>query len=430
MSRFAESTIRAIRYRLADERGFGLIEVLVAAVVVGLAVVGVFTALDAANATSSRNKARNVAANLAEADQERLRGMKVADLSNLRESNPKTVDGGTYTVSSETDWVSDTSGTVSCTSTDSRTDYLKLTTIVTSRKLGSIKPVTAESIQAVPNGTFGATQGSVVVQITDRNGNGVPGLSVALAGAQSYAETTNANGCVIFGFVPVGTYTVSFSRAGWVESTYPNRQDISDSVVVAGEQSSRKAYMYDAAGSVSVRFKDSAGNPVNGDRFTVSHAQLTPINAKVFSGGPATTLPGDGLFPFSSSYSVWAGGCATGNPTTHGQAANQPAPVTPGGPATAVDVVQPTLTVNLTNLGAAGGSVFVKPTVPGCARDESRTISGASGTVTIALPYGPYTVCGQRTSPPRFRTASPTNKLGAPPISMAMGAAAPSGTCP
>jgi Tfp pilus assembly protein PilV len=425
--------IRAIPTRLADERGFGMIEVLVSALVVGLAVVGVFVALDAATATSGQNKARNVAANLAEADQERLRGMKVADLSNLRQTTPKTIDGGTYTVNSRTDWVNDKSGTQSCTSADSSLDYLKLTTTVTSPKLRGVKPVTTESIQAVPNGTF-PNQGSVVVQITNRSGTGVSGLSVTLAGANTYSQTTNVNGCVIFAYVPVGTYTLSFGRTDWVEATYPNRQNVSDSVVVSSEQTSRKAYMYDTAGSISV--VESAGNPISGNQFTVFHTQLTPINSRVFAG----TTTGNVLFPFSSMYSVWAGACGSGNPTLYtGQTANPSVPpsqpLTPGGSVT-FSVRQPALKVTLTTSAtlARNGTVVVKPTVAGCAANTVKTLATTStrtGTVTFPVPYGPYTVCGQQTDPTLRKIVSVTNDTWpekAVTISLTSGTT--SGACP
>src|SRR3954452_25141103 len=105
MPRRAQSITRALRRRLADERGFGLIEVLMSAVIIGIAVVGVFTAFDSSHATASRNKARHIAANLGAQDQERMRGMTASSLSNLRQTQTKTVDGGNSLVTSRTDWV-------------------------------------------------------------------------------------------------------------------------------------------------------------------------------------------------------------------------------------------------------------------------------------------------------------------------------------
>jgi Tfp pilus assembly protein PilV len=399
MARRFVRTTRALRARLRDESGFGLIEVLVSAVIVGLAVTGVFTAFDAAQATSSRNKARNVASNLAESQLEALRGMKVSQLSNLRSTTSKSVDGGVYSIVSRTDWVTDTSGTLSCTATDSATDYLKMSVTVDSNKLGAIKPVVAESIQAVPNGTFGSNQGTVIGQIIDRDGNGEASIGVTLSGGgNTYTETTNSNGCVVFGYVPTGTYTLSFSKAGWVESTYPNRQDISDSVVVSGGATSRKSYQYDQAASIAANFINSAGaTQPNLHGFTVSHASLTPINFK-----SSATSPIGGLFPFSTAYVAWAGTCSSGNPASYSQAANTPSTaLTPGGSLT-MNLRQPTMTVRMNGF-VGTGKITIRPSVAACSDTvASGNLSSSSTSTTVSaafsMPYGPFILCGQYTN--------------------------------
>ena len=88
---------------LRDERGSILLEALASAVLLAVLTLAVLQEVDGATASSARNKARTVAAQLAEQDQERMRGMRFIDLSNYRDSNTVPVDGVAFTVDSRTD---------------------------------------------------------------------------------------------------------------------------------------------------------------------------------------------------------------------------------------------------------------------------------------------------------------------------------------
>ena len=70
---------RALR-ALRPERGSMLIEVMVGALILAITTTAVLNGLDGAQKTGGRNKARSVAAALAEQDQERMRSLPVADL--------------------------------------------------------------------------------------------------------------------------------------------------------------------------------------------------------------------------------------------------------------------------------------------------------------------------------------------------------------
>ena len=94
--------------RPADEAGFGLIEAIVAAAVLAVLALGVLAGIDGAASSAGREKARAVAASLAEQDQERMRAMRAVDLPEYRRTlADRTSAGSTYTVVSEADWVSD-----------------------------------------------------------------------------------------------------------------------------------------------------------------------------------------------------------------------------------------------------------------------------------------------------------------------------------
>src|ERR1700748_159744 len=67
--------------RMRSESGFALLEAVVSAAVLAMVALAVLAGIDGASASSGREKARNVAATLAESDQERLRATPVAALA-------------------------------------------------------------------------------------------------------------------------------------------------------------------------------------------------------------------------------------------------------------------------------------------------------------------------------------------------------------
>jgi type II secretory pathway pseudopilin PulG len=232
--------LRMLRARLAhrvgdlrDERGSILLEALASAVLLAVLTLAVMQEVDGATASSGRNKARTVAAQLAEQDQERMRGMRFLDLSNYRSSRPVPVDGVAYTVDSRTDWIRDaTGGTESCTNDSTQSNYLRLRSTVTSSIVGSAtKPVVIDSLLAPQVDTFGPDQGTLAVKLLDRDGNPVAGKNVTIDGnATTLSDVTNSVGCAIFGFITKGDYTVSLPTPGWVSD-----KPIPTGKVIAGQ---------------------------------------------------------------------------------------------------------------------------------------------------------------------------------------------------
>ena len=103
--------------------------------------------IDKSQSTSSNNRSRDVAAQLAQTEQDVIRQMPISALA--AGYNPgavtKPVGGINYTVDSSAEWVQDSGGTVTC-STTGRVAYLRTTSSVTWPGMGSIKPVTADAI--------------------------------------------------------------------------------------------------------------------------------------------------------------------------------------------------------------------------------------------------------------------------------------------
>jgi type II secretory pathway pseudopilin PulG len=423
-------TLRRLRSRLQrDERGFALIEVLVSAMLLVLVATGVYAGLDGASNTSGLNKRRSQASAVAQQDQDRMRSMGVAELSNYREDHSVPVGVLDYRVISTASWVTDDTGSASCTSGQAQAHYLRIESSVTWAQM-TVAPVTIESIVAPPAGSFGGDVGSLAVQVRDRNGVGEPGVSVSLAGARSYTDVTNDAGCVLWGYLPGGNYTVSLARAGYVD---PNGvANPAKTVGVVGGATATTAFDYDLGGQIQAGYETLNGAtpvPANPSSFSAVTSHLTvPLGP---FGGTLSSV----VFPFTDPYGAYAGACAGADPVANGQPA-QLAQVTPGG-TVSVTLREPPVNLLVLRNGAPVGGAVVRltGTGSGCGALPTRTTAADGYLTDRALPYGPYDVCVQATfAGSTYRmTGTVANTV---PTGVPVGSAtyelrsAPLGTCP
>ncbi|HYI37271.1 MAG TPA: hypothetical protein VEX39_11725 [Thermoleophilaceae bacterium] len=434
------------RTRLAAERGFGVTEVLVSALIVVLISLSTLTAIDAAGRTQDTNKSRSVASSLAQDDIERLRAMKITQLADLgADTDPRTVlvDGEKYFVKSKGEYLAGQAGSDNCASDDEAPKYLKLTSTVTWPTMRAAKPVEANSLRATPSGTIGDF-GSLAVDINGRAGAGqegivvkiVPDAEAAANGGVTTEATTNAKGCVLFGYIATGRYTISFAKPGWVLAPYPNDPTEEDTAVVAADSIASKAYQYDQGAAATVNYIRNAswlsttwggtGNTTTGTGFTIQNASLGSPDFKTFANDPATptATSTSGLvnFPYTGGWEAWAGVCMGNKPPTAGD--RGAVTLTPGS-TVSTNVREFRLRVQVqrrtTNTASAtnnygttpnDGRTIVKfsPTTPGCTDTVNATWvspnTGSTGTATgnystweAIVPWGSYTVCAQYVHP-------------------------------
>src|SRR5690349_9135723 len=154
--------------RLRDEDGFALLEVIVAAALLAVMVVAVFTTFDVANRVSGQEKARAVAASLAQREQEFMRSLPASKLADIADQGTQAlpaeqVDNVSYTITRSAQWLARGSQSKSCASTSDSADYMKIVSTVSAPASTGIKPVTLTSVVAPPAGSFGANQGSLAV---------------------------------------------------------------------------------------------------------------------------------------------------------------------------------------------------------------------------------------------------------------------------
>jgi type II secretory pathway pseudopilin PulG len=479
------SPVRTLLARLRREQsGFTLIETLVSAVMVVLVSVGVLKTLDAAAHRSGEQKSQSVAAGLAQQDQERLRAFRAQELNNYSETrclgrkaggglvaDPECDDPGLYKIISRGDWVSDQSGTRSC-GTGARADYLRISSTVV-----WIEPDDAEtgprrvslaSIVAPRVGSFG-DEGSLSIEVLDRNGVGRSGVGVSVTGPKAVSGLTDKNGCLFFGYLPQGNYTVNVSQAGYVDANGNNV--VSRPFGVQDGSVTSAVIEYDQAGTINVTFDTKKGTAATqvaqAENVSIGHSGLAAPGWRAYGNVPlpqGTTLQASfalgSLFPFPApnNYAVYSGNCPGANPANYGQAAQTAAPPPAGSAAVVVREVAlrvrrgtsdlPTTTPKVTLTWAAnlpdargGGPTYCGGTTnyfisatSWVRRALSALPAGTPSPGDPGVPYGTYNICAEwrptGTSPWQKLVLNGVEVSGVSGTTVALPTTGPTGTCP
>jgi len=374
-----------------SESGFALIEVIVSAAVLAIIALAVLAGIDGAQRSTSRERARSVAAALAEQEHEKLRALQFDTLVGYAVTPPVAqnvpVDGVNYSVKDDVAWqVDSASGQNQCTSSSSDASYLRVTSTVKSAIVGTnIDPVTVSSLVA-PSVQYSATHGSLGIKVVDRNNAGVSGIGVGTGGQASYSGVTDGNGCVLFQNIPVGTYTATVNTAGYVDPNGDTQVTLQDQEVVSGSVTVG-TFTYDRAGTVAATVQTyppsatDTSSPIGSKAPAVSGTNGTKVGLLRTSTNPTTStyslLGSPALFPFITKYAFFTGVCGYSNPATYDTTtpafsywASSPTPpgqlqVLPGQSAMPVTVRQPPLLINVNgktsaNVTIAAGTISVQ----------------------------------------------------------------------
>jgi hypothetical protein len=402
---------------------------------------GVLLGLDAASRSSGREKSRSVAAALTEQDQERLRSFRAVDLDNYDETRTVTVNKVPYKINSQADWVRDsTGGTQSCNSNATQADYMRVTTTTTSGLINSpIAPIKMSSLVAPPIGAFGTNQGTLGVQVNDRDGTGVPGMPVTITGPATLTNPTNSAGCAIFAYVPIGSYTASATQSGWVDKG--GNASATNGATVASGTVNVTTLAYDQAASVNVSFDtETRGGtvvPATSTQVSLSNSGVPSGPFSPFAGlrtydptgGALASISATNLFPFADGYGVYGGGCPGADPTKYIPTyyALNPSDfidTDPGVASAPVVARLPSI-----NLRVIYNSAVLPATSPvritattksvGCTSAQEKFTFTAPSTdlngymLTPALPFGDYDVCADALKPGSLTTRYTKTLTGA-----------------
>jgi type II secretory pathway pseudopilin PulG len=330
--------------RLRDERGFTIIEVLASALLVVVVSLGVMSAMDTTSRASDNSRARSIAQSLAQQDQERMRGMTVAQLMALPGGpQAKTVDGRDFQLTSTAVWDGDPDPNPDCGGDPVTTDYIRVTSMVSWADI-RVAPIVNRSLIAAPSNGAG---GKIIVQVQNRLNQPAPGYNVSLSPAGVRSDGTTSNkGCVAWDGVPAGTYTVTVSRAGGYVDKNGKEAYSQDVNVLDNKAVSVGPVTFDRAATVKATFQTTIGaftynspSYAKTDRITAMQAGLaaprrfgTPgtavdsITTQNDDGHP--TSPG--LFPFTSAYGIYAGDCTAEDPTNYGATIADTVTLAPG----------------------------------------------------------------------------------------------------
>jgi type II secretory pathway pseudopilin PulG len=397
--------------RPVRQDGYSIVELLVAVTVFALVFAAVSIGIGRALEVNRGNRNRSAAAYLAARQLEEARAKAFASVALGRTTCVYSAPTSTcnvpspYTVVQDVAWASPGSTSTSCdvpTTSGSGLAYKRVTVTVTWPDMGTVAPVTSQTLLTPPAGSYDPNDGHILVQAFDRDALPLAGQTVSLTGPETASQTTTADGCAFFAYLDPGTYTASLSTTGYVDRQ--GGQPATQSVGVTASQITRVQFDYDRAATLSVGVSTPTGAVIpSGIGLTVANSNLT-VGTRSFqqsSTGSGTTRTVTPLFPYTSGYQVWTGDCADADPAayTGGSrgavlASSQGATTTGSAALDAVDVtVRRTSVTGTLQSGATVSATHTAGT--GCTAGETlttTTTTDTNGKLRLALPYGTWTI--------------------------------------
>jgi hypothetical protein len=400
---------------------------------VGLIVIGIFMGLDVANRSEANSRAKERATDLAQLDEDRMRGLQISDLESLKPSTRTvTIDNTTYTITSSVTFWSD-SGSASCSlSGTGSADYLTTNSAVSwTGMTNSADTVRAESIVTPPVG------GAIQAVVEDFSGNPLPNITVTLTGTgtatgTNATGTTDSNGCATFGGLALGPYTVTAGDNTYVDQS-GNSPPVQYTSAIAGE-TNKAPFAIGKPGAVSATFSTTYGGSSHASTADsiVAYRTCGTCTAQVFPQGSFVSTANSTmtLFP-ASGYAVYAGTCTSDAPTANGQSSNGAGVTVVGSTTTSAGTIQlPSLLItpvvdsytisgwwpfqsrtdhwaNATSRADVtitdnncGGTVRLGPNNGSTNATTANPSTAASGALTDpGTPYGQYTICVDEPNP-------------------------------
>ena len=241
-----------------EDRGFTLVEVVVAMSMFAVAASVTLGLLVRATGVAGDNIRRTAAANLAMSQIEAVRTTSATSIPDGQTTTTKTVGNTTYTIKQLANYVASNSSTSVCTGSGSTLAYKLVTVTVTWPNMGSIKAVRADTLKAVGVGTDGldSSLGTLAILVAGTSGAAQTGVTVTLSSGAS--KTTGDDGCVVFTGLSPATYSVSASMTGYTGTANTQSASIGSLGVTAGNVT-RGTLMYDTTRSVTVALDSPTG---------------------------------------------------------------------------------------------------------------------------------------------------------------------------
>ena len=396
-----------------DDSGVTLVEVLVAIGLLLILSMSIAGGLLAIQKSAFGSKKRSAAADLAAREVEIVRNqfhasdtspaavMTAGDTTNANplpnQTGALTVDNVPYTVKHWVTWNITGNGVSACDG-GSVVAYpsVALHVEVTWPNMGSIPPVTSDTILTPPKSVLNTSSSYLAVKVIDRDGQPNEGRAVNVSGpGGASADVTGPDGCATFVLSAAGNYTVSLTEAGYVAY---NGTTTAVLPVTAGSLTT-KVFNYDLGETFRATLRAPGGYnlPTSLPALSFGNSGIQPTGiANYVSTAGGTTVVGP-IWPFASGYSVWAGSCAASDPGANG---TRPASVTPAkGSTTNVNAALQGLAITTSRKGTAvnvpvtavAGDGVTPVTCPSA--DQNLTLGTSSGgALNSSIPYGTWTL--------------------------------------
>ena len=408
----------------AGEAGFSLLEVVIALAVLLLVLGPVSSLVSTALTTSGNSRQEEVATDIASSELDTTVDTPVVSLlSKTGFTSLGTVNEGPVTYTAELDVQA---GTACDAPQAGEPNELTLQVWVTWAKVSpsadwwgpstATNKIVSESTYApVPASALNSSDGSILLTVTDPSGAGIGDLTVtATLGNTTKTTTTSSLGCAFFANLAPGTWTISTSVPGDVD-TGENSSSSESVAVTAGNSTTAQPIELSPPATVSSAYADSevsgysgwvtpsvctswSGSTCSSTSSLSSAMPLSFYNPSLTENnalGDATTpdpyaaLAPASVFPFSTtpSYNVVSGDCGPDSDpdgsSTDGVAVN----LTPGSSTTANFTI-PGIEVVATLNGTAedGAAITATPsTISGGTDSHCPTPSGGPAMPTTYL---------------------------------------------
>jgi prepilin-type N-terminal cleavage/methylation domain-containing protein len=391
------------QFRGADEGGFSLMEVVVAMAVFAIFCAASVGLLVRSTGATRGNIQRTAASNLLTEQIQIARSMTALTIPTGVTVRTEAVSNTTYTITQTAKFLSADSTSSVCDGSGASLAYKLVTVVVTWPEMGSIKPVTGNTLKAVGIGTDGLnTTGALALGITGSDGTSESDITVTLNNGTT--AITGDDGCALFVGLPVGVYSATINQSGYVGSANVQAVNKTGFGVVAGALT-RGNISYDKARSFILNAGGAAGAIIPaGLSVRISGGAITtPTVFPACSGapvsacatGPITGTNGLAKQFFPAIYTVKFGTCVESGDESE-VSADLTAESSEG---STVTVPMGTVAVNVTKiLGGASiaGKTITARHVTGCT--ETFTTPSVAGGTTFKLPYGSWTISTPTTS--------------------------------
>ncbi len=375
--------IRRLRRR-RPESGFTLIELVIALLLLAIIMSASLYAILQGLGLSRDSQERVVASDVVTQVLEQLRDTAnsstgFATIPITTESLPsQTIQGTTFKLTQDAEWVNRGVSSSVCNSGTNSSLILRATVTATWGFAG--ESVSDSALFAPPNGSFSSGDGALPVQVDSSTGTGYTGATVTATpvnGTPGSATsiTTGSDGCAFFAQLPIGTYDVSVSGPGGVDSSEHAVHDAGDTGVSATENSNfvlAGALSYDTGGTVNWTFIPTSPTPAAGMPISVHPVSALSLTDNMYSY-PNTSTTGGGINPlFPDGYELFAGGCTDADPI--GQSAYQP--------------FYPTQTANNVQVSPGGTTTYTVPLYP-LNLNVTTTVAGVTAPLNSAAGANP-----------------------------------------